>query len=235
MKEPRDSEMLPASMIDDQCVLQYLQQHPDFFLRQAAQVEQLRVPHVVRGATSLVEWQLARQRHQIAQLQQEISLLMEQATANQQLFTRLLQLQSDISTAESLPQMLMRLQLWAKEFGLVGADIRLFSDRWHLQAPSDFNHLALARSAFEPLRIQRLRDQQHYLGQLNAPELLLLLPQAKQVGSVAISLLGELGDLGVLIFSSRDAQHYQQGMGTLLLSQLAQLLPAQLERWIVRL
>ena len=46
--------------------------------------------------------------------------------------------------------------------------------------------------------------------------------------------MGEQGELGVLIFSSRDPQHYQPGMGTVLLDQLAKMLPGLLERWIER-
>jgi uncharacterized protein YigA (DUF484 family) len=64
--------------------------------------------------------------------------------------------------------------------------------------------------------------------------LLLLLPQAKLVGSVALSMLGDNGELGMVIFSSRDTQHYQQGMGTVMLNQLARMLPELLERWIER-
>lgn len=218
--------------LDDDTVMQYLLQNPDFFIRNARLVEQMRVPHPVRGTVSLVEWHLARQRNHINRLEEEITLLMEQASANETLFARLLHLQADLATASSLQDMLNRLQRWARRFGLAGANIRLFADRWNIGAPSDFTHLALTRSAFEPLRIQRLSDRRHYLGNLNGPELLLLLPQAKQVGSVALSLLGEQGDLGMVIFSSRDTQHYQQGMGTVMLGQLALMLPELLERWI---
>ncbi|CQR22579.1 Uncharacterized protein conserved in bacteria [Yersinia enterocolitica] len=49
---------------------------------------------------------------------------------------------------------------------------------------------------------------------------------------MALSLLGKEGDLGVIVFSSRDIQHYQQGMGTVMLNQLSMLLPSLLERWI---
>jgi hypothetical protein len=220
--------------LDDDIVMQYLLQNPDFFIRNARQVEQMRVPHPVRGTVSLVEWHLARQRNHITQLEEEITLLMEQASGNETLFARLLHLQADLATASSLQDMLNRLQRWARGFGLAGANIRLFNDRWNIGAPSDFTHLGLARSSFEPLRIQRLGSQPHYLGSLNGPELLLLLPQAKQVGSVALSLLGEQGELGMVIFSSRDTQHYQQGMGTVMLDQLARILPQLLERWIER-
>lgn len=233
MKSVEDQAVTDIEL-DDEVIMQYLLQNPDFFIRNARQVEQMRVPHPVRGTVSLVEWHLARQRNHITQLEEEITLLMEQASANETLFARLLHLQADLATANSLQDMLNRLQRWARGFGLAGANIRLFNERWNIGAPSDFTHLGLARSAFESLRIQRLGDQLHYLGSLNGPELLLLLPQAKQVGSVALSLLGEHGELGMVIFSSRDTQHYQQGMGTVMLGQLALMLPKLLERWIER-
>ncbi|MFI0488854.1 MAG: DUF484 domain-containing protein [Yersinia sp. (in: enterobacteria)] len=227
-----EEQALVGIELDDDAVMQYLLQNPDFFIRNARLVEQMHIPHPVRGSISLVEWQLGRQRNQISQLEEELTLLMEQAGLNQVLFNRLLQLQNNLATASSLQDLLNRLQCWARDFGLIGANVRLFSDRWHISAPSDFTHLALSPHAFEPLRIQRLGNNNHYLGSLNGSELLLLLPQAKQVGSVALSLLGKNGDLGVIIFSSRDIQHYQQGMGTVMLNQLSTLLPSLLARWL---
>ena len=223
------------SALCDELILQFLQQNADFFIRNARQIEQMHIPHPVRGTVSLVEWQLARQRHHIGQLEEEITLLMEQARSNEVLFNRLLALQAELAAAESLQDMLDRLARWARKLGLSGATIRLFSDKWRVGAPSRFTHLALSRSLFEPLRIQRLGNGNHYLGSLNGPELLLLLPQAKHVGSVALSIMGEHDELGVLIFSSRDSHHYQDGMGTVLLQQLANMLPAMLTRWIERL
>ena len=221
-------------LLDDQAVSDYLRQNPDFFIRNARQIEQMAVPHPVRGSVSLVEWHMARQRNHIQQLEEEITLLMEQATANHALFDRLLALQSHLASADTLQEMLNRLHRWARELGLAGANVRLFSDKWQLGAPSDFFQLSLSRQAFEPLRIQRFGNQHHYLGNINGPELLLLLPQAKAIGSVAMSLMGEAGELGVLIFSSRDSQHYQSGMGTLLLQHLSQMMPDLLTRWIER-
>lgn len=221
-------------LLNDRVVSDYLLQNPDFFIRNARQTEQMTVPHPVRGTVSLVEWQLARQRNHIQLLEEEITLLMEQASANQQLFERLLVLQGKLAAAPSLHEMLNRLHRWARDLGLAGANIRLFSDQWRIGAPSDFTQLALSQQAFEPVRIQRLGKTHHYLGSLNGPELLLLLPQAKAIGSVSMSLLGERGDLGVLIFSSRDPQHYQPGQGTMLLHYLSLMLPELLARWVER-
>ncbi|MFZ4834903.1 DUF484 domain-containing protein [Rouxiella sp. Mn2063] len=233
--EKRTAAQLPlATELDDDMVLQYLLQNPDFFIRNSRHIEQMHIPHPVKGSISLVEWQLGRQRHQIGQLEEEITLLMEQAAINETLFGRLIELQANLAAATSLQDMLNRLQRWARGLGLAGANVRLFSESWRIGAPSDFTHLALSRAAFEPLRIQRLGESHHYLGALNGPELLLVLPQAKAIGSVALSLMGEDGELGALVFSSRDPQHYEAGMGTVMLNQLAKMLPGLLARWIER-
>lgn len=234
MKNAGETQEQPQP-ITDLDVCDYLRQHPDFFIRNARLVEQMRVPHPVRGTVSLVEWHMARQRVQISQMEQDIGLLMDQARANEGLFYSLLHLQNQLVAASSLQDMLNRLHRWARELGLAGANVRLFPDRWRIGAPSDFTHLALTYQAFEPLRIQRLGDRNHYLGPLHGPELLTMLPQGKAIGSVAMSLIGQDGGDGVVIFSSRDPQHYQADQGTQFLQELALMLPGLLERWIERI
>lgn len=135
-----EEQSVAGLALDDDTVMQYLLQNPDFFIRNVRQVEQMRVPHPVRGTVSLVEWHLARQRNHIERLEEEITLLMEQASANEGLFARLLHLQADLATADSLQDMLNRLQRWARGFGLAGATVRLFAERWKIGAPSDFTH-----------------------------------------------------------------------------------------------
>ncbi len=233
MKPIGEEQQEVASALNDRAVVDYLLQHPEFFIRNAAQVEHLRVPHPVRGTISLVEWHMMRARNHIHVLEENMSLLMEQAVANESLFQRLLQLQRGwrrrrASTYAQPPSPL------GTRAGAGGRTVRLFPDCWRLGAPSKFTHLTLNRQAFEPIRIQRLGQARHYLGPLNGPELLVVLPEAKAIGSVAISLLGGDNAPGVMLFSSRDAQHYQPGQGTQLLQEIAQMLPGLLERWIER-
>ncbi len=110
---------------------------------------------------------MARARNHIHVLEENMALLMEQAIANEGLFYRLLYLQRSLTAASSLDDMLMRFHRWARDLGLAGASLRLFPDRWRLGAPSTRTHLALSRQSFEPLRIQRLGPEQHYLWPLN--------------------------------------------------------------------
>ncbi|MBD2811303.1 DUF484 domain-containing protein [Xenorhabdus sp. Vera] len=220
--------------LNDQTVVDYLLSNPDFFIRNANMVERIRVPHPVRESISLMEWHMNRQRKRIRYLEDDLIHLVEQAKQNEVLFSHLLQLLSDLSGAKSLQGFLSCLSSWSKTLGLSNSYIRLFSDRWYLGAPLNSPELAISRYAFEPVRIKRFGDSNHYLGSLHGPEILLLIPQARHVGSVAISLLGSQGDLGMVIFNSHDKQHYHDDMGTDLLDQLAKLLPGLLSRWIER-
>ncbi len=234
MKPIGEEQQEVASALNDRAVVDYLLQHPEFLFVMPPEVEHLRVPHPVRGTISLVEWHMMRARNHIHVLEENMSLLMEQAVANESLFQRLLQLQTRLAAAESLDDMLNRLHRWARELGLAGATVRLFPDCWRLGAPSKFTHLALNRQAFEPIRIQRLGR--------GAP----LSWTAERPGAAGGAAGGEghwvCGDIaaggdnapGVMLFSSRDAQHYQPGQGTQLLQEIAQMLPGLLERWIER-
>ena len=224
-----------AHQIDEVDVVRYLTENPYFFLRNAQLLEQLKVPHVVREAISLPELVMSRQRLKIKELEQDIRFMVEQAHENVELFDELLVLVIEMSSAESLQQMLLALNRWAKKLGLSGAQVRLFSDSWHLSAPLDAHQLVISRRVFEPVRIQRFGDKRNYLGRLNGPEIQLLLPDALNVGSVAISLFGQHGESGMVIFTSREREHYQHGMGTVMLEKVAQILPRLLCQWIERL
>ncbi|MEQ4676617.1 DUF484 family protein [Providencia vermicola] len=221
--------------MDEHSVMQYLKENPYFFLRHPTLVEQINVPHVVNGAVSLPELVMSRQRIKIKQLEQDIRFMVEQAHENVELFDELLLLVIEMSSSKSLQEMLQALNRWAKKLGLSGASVRLFSDSWRLSAPLDAHQLVISRRVFEPVRIQRFGERRNYLGRLNGPEIQLLLPDALNVGSVAISLFGQHGESGMVIFTSRNREHYQHGMGTVMLEKVAQILPRLLCQWIERL
>ena len=120
MKQVGEEQQELASELNDRAVVDYLLQHPEFFIRNAALVEHMSVPHPVRGSVSLVEWHMARARNHINVLEENMTLLMAQATANESLFQRLFDLQTRLAAADSLDEMLNRFHRWARELGLAG-------------------------------------------------------------------------------------------------------------------
>ncbi|MWP49373.1 MULTISPECIES: DUF484 family protein [unclassified Gilliamella] len=234
LRDKKARQQLSSVKLNDEIVAQYLIDNPDFFIRNAQYVQFMQVPHPVRGIISLPEWNMARQRNKINQLECEISLLMEYASANELLFNQLMDLQIELIKAEDLNQLIALLNTWAKSLGLSGAYLYLFDDKWLLNAPSNYHHLALNSLQFDFIRVRHLQYNQQYLGPLNSTELDFLLPKHGYVGSVALSLLGQFGDLGLLMFTSTNPQHYQAGQGTLLLEKMSEILPILISRWIMR-
>lgn len=223
-----------TTQFKDSQVCQYLLNHPDFFIRYAKALEDVRITHSVRGAISLPEWQMERQRIKIKNLEEEIRSLMSCASHNELLFEHLMGLQLKLFSATSFDDMLLCLKKWAYSLGLRDACLYLCDHKWQISAPSKYHYLAISADKFDFVRIRHLQYQYHYLGQLNQTEMALLFPQGTYQGSVAMSLLGEFGDLGLVIFISRHAEHYQQMQGTLLLEKIRLILPVLIEHWITK-
>jgi uncharacterized protein len=235
-RRARKSQKKPSSVqLNDEIVSQYIIDNPDFFIRNARCVESVQVPHPVRGGISLPEWYMARQRNKIKQLESEITLLMEHASANELLFNQMMDLQIELFKAQDLNQLIVILNTWAKSLGLSGAYLYLFDDKWLLSAPSNYYYLALNTLQFDFIRVRHLQYSQQYLGTLNSTEIDFLLPEHGYIGSVALSLLGRFGDLGLLMFTSTNPEHYQAGQGTLLLEKMSEILPILISRWIMRI
>lgn len=68
---------------------------------------------------------MSRQRNRIHYLEEDMRLLIEQASENESLFSQLLLLISELSSSDSLNEMLERLNLWAKKLGLYSVQLRL--------------------------------------------------------------------------------------------------------------
>ncbi|MCX8711522.1 DUF484 family protein [Gilliamella sp. B2969] len=220
--------------LNDEIVSQYLMDNPDFFIRNANHLQSMQIPHPIRGGVSLPEWQMARQRNKIGQLESEITLLMEYASNNELLFNQFMDLQGQLIKANDLNDLDNILKSWAKSLGLSGAYLYLFDDKWLLNAPSIHHHYALNCLRFDFIRVRHLQYSHQYLGTLNTTELDFLLPEHGYVGSVALSLLGQFGDLGLLMFTSADPHHYQAEQGTLLLERISLILPILIEKWVMR-
>ena len=72
--------------LTDTDIVQYLQDHPDFFIAKDDLLSGLRIPHDSGQATSLIERQLAIYRERNVELRQRLTDLLENARRNDKLF-----------------------------------------------------------------------------------------------------------------------------------------------------
>ncbi|QLB13644.1 hypothetical protein EV697_10588 [Bisgaardia hudsonensis] len=218
-----------------QQVVQFLQSHPDFFKNHLDLLDCLIVPHNQSGTISLIEMQLARQREKIQQLEKSLQLFAQLANQQQDIFFALMPLQQKLSQCNTLTDGITTINQWAKEWELQQAKILLFTNKWHKH-----NELLedywLDPKAFEIIRLERFGLRRFYLGNMtNKEKSLLFLANEFPIGSVACCLLGtktSQNATALLIFSSRDTQHFHNGQDTKFLKHLVDIVELHLSRWL---
>src|SRR3990167_9367359 len=83
---PLDTTLVNPELAEASLIVDYLYDHPEFFLQHPELVSRLRLPHQQRGVVSLVERQLELQREKIRSLEDDITRLMGTARQNEQIF-----------------------------------------------------------------------------------------------------------------------------------------------------
>lgn len=216
--QSNESEMLLNDIsLTDELVAAYLQDHPEFFNRQADVVTGLRLPDQHRGAVSLVERQLSQQRQKIHNLEEEITQLMVIANQNEQLFAlysdmylRLL----DCTTAEELLDC-----LHVATTQLLSLDaLKLW-----LVKPTRVNHSSIVSADCTEIIESRLSKDGYYFGRLQQSEQELIFAEPTEGSVVLVRLTHHEEEIGFLAISSRDAEHFDPRMDTLLLNQFKKL------------
>ncbi len=192
---------------DEILIREYLLDNPDFFSRYPELLLAMRIPHVERGAVSLVERRQEMLRGRVAQLEEEITSLMSIASQNEKIFMFNSALSLKLLKAEDLGELR---QILSTE----------------LKSEFQFSHVRLITmhdidSELSHIWSERLK-QGYYFGRLTQQESKRLF--GNEVGSVALSRLSD--ECGQVIFAiaSEDPIHFHPDMGNLLLDQLRQLL-----------
>ncbi|MDO2949530.1 DUF484 family protein [Aeromonas simiae] len=215
---------LQESATDEGQVLEYLARHPDFFLRHPPLLDRLRIPHDQRGAVSLVELQMVRQRERIEQLELEITELMQVASQNERLFRVYAGVYADLFECHNLFD-LSRLLARAFVQQLRLTAVRIWLNPNQVKVAEGEGLFLADQRQLDTLLTTRLPGQESYQGRLSLGERQMLFGQDVLVNSVALL---RLGDLGLLAFASSDPGHFSPHNDTLLLGQLGRLLQLRL-------
>lgn len=214
--------------LDDQMIREYLKENPDFFTDNDDLLSVLQFKHSEKGAVSLVERQQQKLRHRVRELEEEITELMVNARRNEAIFNAYSKLYVELLRCTSLPQVLDKLQTtFEVELEMPALSLKFFNSPTELEEQYTFTS-----DTHKQLLSKRFEDDPVYLGRLTEQEQQLLF-RDEQVASVALLLLGEQGDLGMLAVGSRHAGHFEPAMDKLLITQLQALLSALLPKLLV--
>lgn len=203
-----DKDTLHASDIAD-----YLSSHPDFFVKHTHLLEELDIPHVHKGSVSLVELQSEQLRKKVRLLNYKLSQLISIARQNEQIYRVYADLNLRLLAVKNMEEMQFVLEeVMQERLKLESVVIKPF----------------LGAHAFPEIQRRlflekRFRRDKFFFGRLSEHEKKLLFPE-QEANSVALLLLGDLGELGLLAVSSKDPSHFNPDMDTLLITQLQQFL-----------
>lgn len=222
--------------LDEGSVAEYLRRSPDFFERNSQLLDTLRLPHRrTGGATvSLVERQVEVLRERNAQLENRLHVLIEVARSNDTLADRIHRLTLRLIRTTGLPAAIEAIESSLREdFEAVQSVLVAFiepaaglaqeSGRFLRLSHRDDPDMKMFDSLFQSgkPRCGLIRDTQRdfLFGKDNV-----------EIGSAALTPLGNKGSLGVLAIGAADAQRFTPGMSTDFLTRIGEIVSIALHR-----
>lgn len=204
-------------------IMDYLVNHPDFFLRHRALLDVLSIPHEERGAVSLFELTLERQRERVHKLEQDLQQLVDTASRNEFIFRVYTDLYSELYGCSSIKQLWRSLnQSFRERLKITACALWLNQDR--VQAKRYDKAFEMPTQTFQRICLHPMADQAVYFGSVSDADRELLFGHDSLVHSMALMRLGEFGEWGFLAFGHADSAHFQPGMDSLLLEQLGRFI-----------
>lgn len=210
-------EINTAFESDDQLtadqVASFLLKNPDFFAEYPHLVEKVNIPHAQKGSVSLVEIQSEQLRNKVRTLNHKLSQLISIAKKNEEIYRIYADLNIRILKCKSLEDLHLILEEVIQE-NLQLASVKLLPFKGAHALPEIQRRLFIEK---------RFKRDKFFFGRLSDHERKLLFA-GEDANSVALLLIGDLAELGILAIGSKDPSHFNPDMDTLLISQLQQFL-----------
>lgn len=191
----------------------FLLQNPEFFAEHSDLLEKIKLPHEQKGSVSLVEIQSDQLRKKVRQLNFKLNQLVSIAKQNEKIYRVYTDLNVQLLRCESVAEVQFTLEdVLQERLQLSSAVIKSFKGPHAIPE--------LQQRLFTE---KRFKNTNFFFGRLSQHERQLLFGESP-AESVALMLLGDNRELGILGISSSDASHFTPDMDTLLLQQLQQVL-----------
>ena len=191
----------------------FLLQIPEFFAEHPDLLEKIKLPHEQKGSVSLVEIQSDQLRKKVRQLNFKLNQLVSIAKQNEKIYRVYTDLNVQLLRCESVAEVQFTLEdVLQERLQLSSAVIKSFKGPHAIPE--------LQQRLFTE---KRFKNTNFFFGRLSQHERQLLFGESP-AESVALMLLGDNRELGILGISSSDASHFTPDMDTLLLQQLQQVL-----------
>jgi uncharacterized protein YigA (DUF484 family) len=210
----------------EEIVEKFLRQNTDFLERNPDLLNDLELSHASGTAVSLIEKQVQHLRDQNEALEQQLNQLIQVASYNEKLMSRLHELTLELMVLSDLPSFFERLsEALLSEFKADIIHFTLYDIDVQTQAEFPIRNLRRDDPLLQPLSDQLERNAS-VCGRLNNTKRNSLFgDDSEAVKSTAFIPLGEHG---LMAIGSHDTARFYPGMGTLFLDLLAQVVISRL-------
>ncbi|MDT0582188.1 MULTISPECIES: DUF484 family protein [Alteromonadaceae] len=201
------------SLVTEEEVREYILNNKDFFVKNPDVAEKVQIPHKQKGSVSLVELQSDQLRKKVRQLSFKLSQLISVAKQNEAIYRVYADLNLRLLRCTEFAEMQYTIEETLQdELDMSAASIKPFKGMFAL--PEIQQRLFMEK---------RFKDSDFFFGRLSQHEKQLLFGDGI-AESVALVLLGDQRDLGILAIGSADPIHFTPDMDTLLIRQLQEFL-----------
>lgn len=200
----------------------FLRDHPTFLDENPDILETMIVPHKPEGAISLIERQLAALRDRNKEMREQLDGLYSIAQDNEAMFERTNRLVANLLKAKNLNELVQSLyDSLEKDYGIQAYSLTLLGHAENL--PESLARISSPDKANQEIP-SVLNGTNATCGQLSVSAMNFLFGDSLNIlGSAAVVILRNEGNLGVLALGNSDFSYYTEDMGTIFLDYIAEI------------
>ena len=211
-------------------VIDYLNQHRDFFADKPSLLTDMYLTHDSGDAISLVERQVAILRERNIDMRQRMNRLLDNARDNDKLFEKTKWLILELISAENLSGIAdILLHGFHREFDIDYTSLLIYGE-YPQTLSTNGARIVLLDEAKEHLGTF-IDNHNVVCGQLSTGEQqFIFTDQASSINSTAVIPLKYRSSIGILAIGHSDDKHFHTGMDTLFLSYIGDVLARLLQK-----
>ncbi len=217
---------------DESAVIEFLRRNPGVLERHPEVIANLTFAHETGGAISLVERQLRALREENGKLKAQLNTLVHVARENEELSQRFHRLSLELMASDNLHDIVAMTRNQVQTFFYTDVAEFCFLDRLKSRLPG------LEKSVLDPdsKHASRIRNWVHkrqpVFGPLDPGVRKLLFGEHANITSCVLIPLYHSHEIGLLLLGSKSRDRFIDGMGTIFLSQLGELVSHKISQFI---
>ncbi len=232
MTKTTNVKQIQPDSLDESSVMGYLKNNPEILERHPEIVSQITFPHESGAAVSLVERQIKVLRDENYSLKNQLSELVHIARENEELSQRFHRLSLELMTGEHLHDIIAMTHDQVETFFYTDYVGFCFHDNFASQLKGLEKNI-LDKDSKHASKIRNwMHDRKPVFGPFDPGLRKLLLDNQGQLASCALIPLYHAHDMGLLILGSKSKDRFVDGMGTVFLTQLGELISSKLKNYL---